>query len=176
VKAIQSELFGYKEECGLITDVGELKERGLKVSAINLSCGYYEPHTDREFIIKEEVLNCLKFVEHIISTCTDVYPHEDDDCFLGRNGWDDSWEEEYEEAYQSIECDLLNHPWLTTEQILNAYKGYFFSLKEGDLRQIIEEVKNINFIDDDNDTGMRLLPNHEIGMGKENEGIEAAIL
>jgi hypothetical protein len=71
---------------------------------------------------------------------------------------------------------LLNHPWLTTEQILNAYKGYFFSLKEGDLRQIIEEVKNINFIDDDNDTGMRLLPNHETGMGKENEGIEAAIL
>ena len=177
VKAIQPELFGYKEECGLITDVGELKERGLKVSAINLSCGYYEPHTDREFIIKEEVLNCLKFVEHIISTCTDVYPHEDDDCFFGRNGWDDgTWEEEYEEAYQSIECDLLNHPSLTTEQILNAYKGYFFSLKEGDLRQIIEEVKNINFIDDDNDTGMRLLPNHETRMGKENEGIEAAIL
>ena len=176
VKAIQPELFGYKEESGLITDVGELKERGLKVSAINLSCGYYEPHTDREFIIKEEVLNCLKFVENIISTCTDVYHHEDDDNFFGRNGWDDSWEEEYEEAYQSIECDLLNHPWLTTEQILNAYRGYFFALKEGDLKQIIEEVKNINFIDDDDDTGMRLLPNLETGMGGKNEGIEAAIL
>lgn len=149
VKAIQPELFGYKEESGLITDVGELKERGLKVSAINLSCGYYEPHTDREFVIKSEVINCLAFVEHIISTCTDVYPHEDDDYYFpSRYGWDDSWDEEYEEAYQSIECDLLNHPWLTTEQILDAYRGYFFTLKEADLRQIIDDVKNINFIDD----------------------------
>ena len=152
VKAIQPELFGYKEESGLITDVGELKERGLKVSAINLSCGYYEPHTDREFVIKSEVINCLAFVEHIISTCTDVYPHEDKDDYYFPSrygyGWDDSWDEEYEEAYQSIECDLLNHPWLTTEQILDAYRGYFFTLKEADLRQIIDDVKNINFIDD----------------------------
>ena len=149
VKAIQPELFGYKEESGLITDVGELKERGLKVSAINLSCGYYEPHTDREFVIKSEVINCLAFVEHIISTCTDVYPHEDDDYYFpSRYGWDDSWDEEYEMAYEGIENDLLNHPWLTTEQILDNYRGFFFTLREADLRQIIDDVKNINFIDD----------------------------
>lgn len=150
VKAIQPELFGYKEESGLITDVGELKERGLKVSAINLSCGYYEPHTDREFVIKSEVINCLAFVEHIITTCTNVYPHEDKDdyYFPSRYGWDDSWDEEYEMAYEGIENDLLNHPWLTTEQILDNYRGFFFTLREADLRQIIDDVKNINFIDD----------------------------
>ena len=179
IQDIKPELFGYKEECGLITDVGELKERGLKVSAINLSCGYYEPHTDKEFIIKEETLNCLKFVEHIISTCTNVYPHEDDDSYyFGRNGWDDdgTWEEEYEEAYQSIECDLLNHPWATTEQILTAYKGYFFALKEDDLKQIIDDIRNINFIENQDDTGMQLHPNLEMGMGEENEGSKTAIL
>ena len=152
VKDIQPELFGYKEESGLITDVGELKERGLKVSAINLSCGYYEPHTDREFVIKSEVLNCLHFVEHIITTCTKTYPHEDDDYCFGRHGygyeWDDTWSEEYEMAYEGIENDLLNHPWLTTEQILDNYRGFFFTLREADLRQIIDDVKNINFIDD----------------------------
>ena len=147
VKAIQPELFGYKEECGLITDVGELKERGLKVSAINLSCGYYEPHTDKEFIIKEEVLNCLKFVEHIITTCTNVYPHEDDDYYFGRDMY--GWDEEYDEAYNEIEYALLNHPTYTDEQLLQLYKGYFFSLKEEDLRQIIDQVRNTNFLDED---------------------------
>ena len=177
INDIKPELFGYKEECGLITDVGELKERGLKVSAINLSCGYYEPHTDKEFVIKSEVLNCLAFVEHIITTCTNVYPHEDDDYCFGKNGWDDgTWDEEYEMAYLGIENDLLNHPWLTTEQILTAYRGYFFALKEDDLKQIIEEIRNINFIDDNDGTGMRLLPNLETRMGGENEEVEAAIL
>jgi hypothetical protein len=180
IKDIQPELFGYKEESGLITDVGELKERGLKVSAINLSCGYYEPHTDREFVIKSEVLNCLAFVRHIITTCTKTYPHEDDDYCFGRHGygyeWDDTWSEEYEIAYNQIEYELLNHPWLSTETILNAYKGYFFALKENDLKQIIEEIKNINFIDDNDDTGMQLFPNLDTGMGGENEGVEATIV
>ncbi len=52
-------------------------------------------------------------------------------------------------AYNQIEYDLLNHPWLSTETILSAYKDYFFALKEDDLKQIIEDVKNINFIDDE---------------------------
>lgn len=145
---IKPELYGYREEHGLITDVGELKERGLKVSAINLSCGYYEPHTDREFVIKSEVLNCLHFVEHIIETCTKVYPHEDDDSYFFRNDFD-GWEEEYGEAYQEIEYALLNHPTMTDEQLLDYFRGYFFGLKEDDLKQIIEEVRNINFMSED---------------------------
>lgn len=144
---IKPELFGYREEQGLITDVGELKDRGLKVSAINLSCGYYEPHTDREFVIKSEVLNCLKFVEHIITTCTNVYPHEDDGCFFGRDGY--GWEEEYDEAYNEIECALINHPTITDEQLLAYFKGYFIALKDKDLKQIIEQVRNTNFLDED---------------------------
>ena len=148
IKDIHPELFGYKEEQGLITDVGELKERGLKVSAINLSCGYYEPHTDREFVIKSEVVNCLAFVEHIITTCTKVYHHEDDDSyFFGGYGAD--WEEDYEEAYCEIECALLNHPTLTDEQLMRMFKGYFFSLKDDDLQQIIDQVRNVNFMDED---------------------------
>ncbi len=148
IKDIKPELFGYKEDCGLITDVGELKDRGLKLSAINLSCGYYEPHTDREFVIKCEVLNCLHFVEHIIETCTNVYPHEDDDSYFFRgDGY--GWEEEYDEAYNEIECALINHPTITDKQLLDYFKGYFFALKDEDLKQIIEQVRNTNFLDED---------------------------
>ena len=60
----------------MMTDVQELKERGLQVSCINLSCGYYEPHTDHEFTIKKDLMNCLSLVEHIIENCTDTYPHQ----------------------------------------------------------------------------------------------------
>lgn len=76
VHAIQPELFGYEEEEGMLTDVLTLKENGLSVSCVNISCGYYEPHTDCEFTNIPDLLNCLSFVKHIIETCTDVYPHE----------------------------------------------------------------------------------------------------
>lgn len=68
--------FGYKSTSGLMTDVLELSERGVGVSCINMSCGYYNPHTDEEFTIIDDLLNALDLVEHIVTTCTDVYPHK----------------------------------------------------------------------------------------------------
>ena len=59
LRDIGFERFGYKEKPGMMTDVLELKERGLGVSCINLSCGYYEPHSDEEFTVKKDLLNCL---------------------------------------------------------------------------------------------------------------------
>ena len=46
LKASGYESFSYKTTEGLMTDILALKERGLEISCINLSCGYYEPHTD----------------------------------------------------------------------------------------------------------------------------------
>ena len=57
LKDIGFNAFGYQEEFGMMTDVLELKEKGLKVSCLNLSCGYYEPHTDHEFTVKKDLLN-----------------------------------------------------------------------------------------------------------------------
>ena len=68
--------FGYKETEGLTTDVGTLKDNGLKVSCVNMSCGYYNPHTDEEWTDLAQLQNCLAFVEHIVEVCVDVYPHE----------------------------------------------------------------------------------------------------
>lgn len=76
LNAFDYKSYGYKAASGLMTDVLELTERGVGVSCINMSCGYYEPHTDDEFTVIEDLLNALDLVEHIITTCTDVYKHE----------------------------------------------------------------------------------------------------
>lgn len=70
------EAFGYRVQHGAMTDVATLKDNGLQVSAVNISCAYYEPHTDCEFTVVSELYNCLHFVYNIIENCTDVYPHE----------------------------------------------------------------------------------------------------
>lgn len=74
--AIDYAKFGYKETTGLMTDVEELCEQGIGVSCINISCGYYNPHTDHECTSWSELCNALYFAYHICTTLTDVYPHE----------------------------------------------------------------------------------------------------
>jgi len=70
------EQFGYKKSKGLITDVIKLKQRGLKVSCVNLSCGYYLPHTPHEFTCIDDLMKCYNFVKHIITNCKKTYRHK----------------------------------------------------------------------------------------------------
>lgn len=67
--------FGYKETTGLMTDVEELCENGVGISCVNMSCGYYNPHTNTEFTKVDELMNTLNFVLDICSRMTDRYPH-----------------------------------------------------------------------------------------------------
>lgn len=69
------EKFGYKEANGASTDVVALKQRGLKVSCCNISCGYYDPHTDHEYTVWNDLVKCWMLVKHILSL-TKTYPHE----------------------------------------------------------------------------------------------------
>lgn len=52
---------------GGITDVGELKDRGLKVACANMSAGYHNPHFDNEYIVLKEVENVLNLIFTIIT-------------------------------------------------------------------------------------------------------------
>lgn len=97
--------FGYSEKSGLMTDVLELLERGVGISCINLSCGYYEPHTDDEFTVKVDLLNCLELVKTIIVNCGVQVFHHEYQCaykssysssYNGMSRWD--WEE-YDAKY-----------------------------------------------------------------------------
>ena len=96
IEAIKPEDHGYSECHGLLTDVLTLKQRGLSVSCINLSCGYYNPHTDKEVTILADLMKCYEFVRHIIRTHTEVSEHKymrwrtRDDFPISIFGYDDS--------------------------------------------------------------------------------------
>ena len=139
IKATDHQLFGYKPEDGMMTDVLELKERGIEVSCINMSCGYYRPHTDQEFTDKNDLLNCLAFVEHIIENCTTVYPHEYESSYYGYYNWN-----EYEELYLIVEDALTFDPNITAEELKEQYGYYFKGLRLEDYEKVLDEVRQIN--------------------------------
>lgn len=77
IKAVKPEGVGYVLANGFTTDVYTLKMRGLDISCLNLSCGYYNPHTDEEMTNFLDLNWCLRFVKQIIRRCKKTYPHED---------------------------------------------------------------------------------------------------
>jgi tripeptide aminopeptidase len=69
--------FGYSFTSGMMTDVMALKENGLRVSCANISCGYYNPHSDNEYVVVKDVMNCLDMVMDLIYSYGDeIFPHE----------------------------------------------------------------------------------------------------
>lgn len=117
--------FGYEVAHGMMTDVMTLKQQGLAVCAANLSCGYYNPHTEQEMTCISDLRRCYSLVCYIVKTCTDVYPHEyvwesvyDDWNRYGKEGFGDcefkSYYKEYEDmankmyeyAYEGNEADF----------------------------------------------------------------------
>lgn len=156
IQAVGMEEFYYHEEFGSVTDVMTLKQNGLKVSACNLSCGYYNPHTDSEATDFNDLSRCLNFVHHIIETCTDVYPHEYKRKLKVKikkspllTGWDDydrynSYDDEYIEAYAEMEQLFLKGE-LSTEAELDSYieivQEKFLFLTSTDYDCIMEELK-----------------------------------
>ena len=122
LKDIGYQKYGYKETDGAMTDIETLKDNGLAISCVNLSCGYYKPHTDQEFVYKPAVSNCLAFVEHIIKTCTKVYPHVDDTARYERqNYYGDIYDDFYDEIYDM----LTNDPSLSFGDIEARFDDFY---------------------------------------------------
>ncbi len=150
LRDIGFERFGYKEESGMMTDVLELKERGLGVSCINLSCGYYEPHSDEEFTVKKDLLNCLGLVEHIIENCQSVYPHENlDSEYYGMDAETEIWEILSCDPNLSVE-DLYemyhtNYPFLEIEDFEKIYNEFHEQMDEEELWKDMKVPKTRKF-------------------------------
>ena len=68
--------YGYSKNNGLLTDVAELRDNNLNLSCVNISCGYYNPHTDEEYTVLKDLQNCLEMVLEICRSVTNTYLHE----------------------------------------------------------------------------------------------------
>lgn len=147
IQDITLEKWGYKEETGLMTDVETLKEKGLSVSAINISCGYYNPHTDEEITVKRDLEKCWSLVQHIIEDCTETYPHE-----VGENnrfGYYDDWYTE-DEIYSILQQD----PAMTGADLYDMYQSNFPGLTVTDFDRIVEEY-HLMYDDEEETTNLK---------------------
>jgi tripeptide aminopeptidase len=79
---------GYSENTGGLTDVYQLADNGIGVCVANMSCGYYNPHTDEEMICLSDVENCRRMVYEIMTKCTNVY-----ECTHERQRYDSWWKD-----------------------------------------------------------------------------------
>ena len=142
INDVDPQKYGYMPTSGMMTDVEELKTKGLKVSCMNMSCGYYEPHTDKEYTVKKDLLKALRFVEGIIENCTKVYPHEYTDMggyYTCRGGY--IWDDDYDEAFDLI-CDHLTYdPTLTPSDLHSMYHDFFPHLGLDDYASIVKDAQ-----------------------------------
>lgn len=59
--------YKYKNCIGTVTDVMKLWKNRVGISCINLSCGYYNPHTAHEHISINDLWHSIKFTEEIVN-------------------------------------------------------------------------------------------------------------
>lgn len=164
LKAINYRDFGYKPTTGMMTDVETLCENGIGVSCINISCGYYNPHTDQECTSWMELCNARDFALHICETLTDVYPHEYTNGWSYHDSWygrrtfssikdyDDVWD--YDSDFDTMNNILSYEPHLTFEEVMKYYERNFLSDDIDILRGIYEDVMPLvedEYLNDDED-------------------------
>lgn len=151
IKATKHKKFGYRISTGAMTDVETLKDNGLKVSCINLSCGYYDPHTDNEYTIKKDLENCLNFVQYIIEHCTKVYPHEYI-CSWGKSSKYDKYYSKYsaydrywqytieDELFDIISNDYDFYEGMSASEIYEEFKPMYPDLTEKNVEEVLKEI------------------------------------
>lgn len=136
IKAVNCCEWGYNISDGLMTDVEALREKGVELSCINLSCGYYAPHSDEEFTVKEDVEKCYRFVCHIIEDCTGVYPHE---IYCGPY---ENYHSLFDEDNFQYDCyDYLNHN-ASFEEVYAELKRDYPKLDKSRMREIFDLYKS----------------------------------
>jgi len=67
-----AEEVGFKHTTGIYTDVMTLLQRGLDISVMNISCGYYNAHTPDEYIVISDLAHTLDTVRGLIKYSADI--------------------------------------------------------------------------------------------------------
>jgi len=98
------EEFGYSSGIGTFSDCDLLSDY---ISCVNISCGYYNAHTDKEYTIIKEIYNALEFGKEILANLIDKYEKPE------------KWNWEYERDGFQYYC--------TTHSIDYSEEGYLYN-------------------------------------------------
>lgn len=80
------EEYKFSKANGTFTDVMALAERGVNISVMNFSVGYYNAHTDNEYTVVDELINSTEFALNLIT-------------HLGNNRFYHEYESKYYRSY-----------------------------------------------------------------------------
>jgi hypothetical protein len=102
-------MFGYKSATGVFSDCDILSHY---ISCVNLSCGYYNAHTDKEFTKTNELVDAFNFGRIILKRITKKY-EKPEKLYRKRSNWryvySNFWEDEYNLDYYNLKycskCD-----------------------------------------------------------------------
>lgn len=114
---------GYTETSGGLTDVYQLSENGIGIAVANMSCGYYNPHSDNEIVNLADVENCRRMVYEIMTQCTDYYGYKHTSKSYGHyDDWykpyrADSW---YDEKKNYAICYSCNE-WVAEDEMEEGF-------------------------------------------------------
>lgn len=144
----EMEKFGYAPHAGGLTDVYALSENFLDVSCCNMSCGYYNPHTDEEVTSISDLERCRDFVFHIIENCKKVYPCRKEmarytvSFYQDGHIYDYETEYDYETDYDYMDSIIRMDYGLSFDEIMEYYGCGFYS-NRNTLEQIYYELKDV---------------------------------
>ena len=65
---------GFKTAFGSFSDISIIAP-AAKIAAVNLSCGYYKPHTTDEYVVYDEMMNTIKAAEALIGAECDKFEY-----------------------------------------------------------------------------------------------------
>lgn len=145
LKDADCDAWGYCVSDGLMTDVEALRRNGVNASCVNMSCGYYEPHTDHEFTVKDDVRKCYEFVCHLIEHCTKDYPFSVTE--YSENGYGGWYGGRYADwSYDDcldVCCDMLaNDGLMSYDEFVSMTKDDYPLLKPKDFQEIYEAARS----------------------------------
>lgn len=136
----EMEKFGYAPHAGGLTDVYALSENFLDVSCCNMSCGYYNPHTDEEVTSISDLERCRDFVFHIIENCKKVYPCRKEMARYTCTFYQDRYMDDYDADYECMDNIISMDFNLSFDEIMEYYGTSFYSSRNT-LEQIYYELK-----------------------------------
>ena len=136
---------GYEENWGTFSDICNLSEV-CRIASVNLSCGYYNEHTLKEYVIFEEMLNTIKVVEKLLraKNCEQYIYIPAKYTYTGNNKYyfDDVWYKDYYGAvnfntdemkeisgmqitYNDRERHCEDYAWAGGESIYECFFNFF---------------------------------------------------